>query len=68
MNYKDTLFLPETEFSMKASLPINEPKILDKWVNEKLYEKLRNKSKKIKNLLCMMGPRMQMAIYIWAML
>ena len=29
MNYKDTLFLPETEFSMKASLPTNEPKILD---------------------------------------
>ena len=46
MNYKDTLFLPETEFSMKASLPINEPKILEKWKKEKLYEKLRNKSKK----------------------
>ena len=30
MNYKDTLFLPETEFSMKASLPTNEPKILQK--------------------------------------
>ena len=30
MNYKDTLFLPETEFSMKASLPLNEPKILEK--------------------------------------
>ena len=46
MNYKDTLFLPETEFSMKASLPTNEPKILEKWKKEKLYEKLRNKSKK----------------------
>ena len=46
MNYKDTLFLPETEFSMKANLPVNEPKILEKWKKEKLYEKLRNKSKK----------------------
>ena len=42
MNYKDTLFLPETEFSMKASLPKNEPIILEKWTKEKLYEKLRN--------------------------
>ena len=45
MNYKDTLFLPETEFSMKASLPKNEPIILEKWTKEKLYEKLRNKLK-----------------------
>ena len=36
MNYKDTLFLPETDFSMKASLPTNEPKILEKWKKESL--------------------------------
>ena len=56
MNYKDTLFLPETEFSMKASLPTNEPKILEKWKKEKLYEKLRNKSKKKKKFTLHDGP------------
>ena len=45
MNYKDTLFLPETEFSMKANLPVNEPKILEKWKKEKLYEKLNQSTK-----------------------
>ena len=56
MNYKDTLFLPETKFSMKASLPTNEPKILEKWKKEKLYEKLRNKSKKGKKFTLHDGP------------
>ena len=68
MNYKDTLFLPETNFSMKASLPENEPKILEKWKSDKLYEKLRNKSEKKRNLLYMTGLHMQMATYTWAML
>ena len=47
MNYKDTLYLPETDFSMKASLPENEPILLKKWINENLYKKLRDKLKKI---------------------
>ena len=67
MNYKDTLFLPETEFSMKASLPTNEPKILQKWKKENLYEKLRKKLKKIKNLLYMTDHLMQMDICTWVM-
>ena len=28
---KDTLQLPKTAFSMKASLPTKEPQILEKW-------------------------------------
>ena len=56
MNYKDTLFLPETKFSMKASLPTNEPKILEKWEKEKLYKKLRDKSKKNKKFTLHDGP------------
>ena len=56
MNYKDTLFLPETNFSMKASLPENEPKILEKWKSDKLYEKLRNKSEKKKKFTLHDGP------------
>ena len=42
---KDTLQLPKTAFSMKASLPIKEPQILEKWETNKVFEKLRKKSK-----------------------
>ena len=42
---KDTLQLPKTSFSMKASLSIQEPKILEKWEKNKLFEKLRKNSK-----------------------
>ncbi|MBN2120792.1 MAG: isoleucine--tRNA ligase [Candidatus Omnitrophica bacterium] len=31
MDYRNTLNLPKTSFSMKANLSQNEPKILDKW-------------------------------------
>ena len=42
---KDTLQLPKTSFSMKASLPTKEPEILKKWENIKIFDKLRKKSK-----------------------
>ena len=32
---KDTLQLPKTAFSMKASLPLKEPEILKKWEKNK---------------------------------
>ena len=34
---KENLQLPKTAFSMKASLPIKEPLILEKWKN-KIFE------------------------------
>ena len=42
---KDTLQLPKTAFSMKASLPNKEPEILKKWEKNKIFEKLRKNSK-----------------------
>ena len=33
---KDTLQLPKTAFSMKASLPLKEPEILKKWEKQNL--------------------------------
>ena len=42
---KDTLLLPKTAFSMKAGLPQKEPEILKKWEKNKIFEKLRKKSK-----------------------
>ena len=47
---KDTLQLPKTAFSMKASLPLKEPEILKKWEKNKIFEKLRKKSKGKENL------------------
>ena len=41
---KDTLQLPKTAFSMKASLPAKEPQILEKWEKNKIFEKLRKNS------------------------
>ncbi|MBW0144350.1 isoleucine--tRNA ligase [Sphingomicrobium clamense] len=40
-NYKDTVFLPKTDFPMKAGLPQKEPGILERWQSEGLYEQLR---------------------------
>ncbi|WP_100260159.1 isoleucine--tRNA ligase [Qipengyuania seohaensis] len=40
-DYKDTVFLPKTDFPMKAGLPQKEPKILARWQDENLYQQLR---------------------------
>ena len=45
MEYKDTIFLPKTTFEMRGNLPTKEPKILDDWEKEKIFNKLRNKSR-----------------------
>ena len=42
-NYRDTLNLPKTDFSMKAGLPRKEPDILDFWEKTNLYKKIRQK-------------------------
>ena len=41
---ENNLQLPKTVFSMKANLPSKEPKILETWDKNKLYERLRKKS------------------------
>jgi len=40
-DYKDTVFLPKTDFPMKAGLARKEPAILERWQKIGLYEKLR---------------------------
>lgn len=40
-DYKHTLNLPETAFSMKANLPQTEPARLKQWESSGLYEKIR---------------------------
>jgi isoleucyl-tRNA synthetase len=41
MELKSTLNLPKTDFAMKANLPQNEPKWLEKWQSTGLYEMIR---------------------------
>jgi isoleucyl-tRNA synthetase len=40
INYKDTLNLPRTDFPMKANLPEQEPRLLARWEETGLYEKI----------------------------
>jgi isoleucyl-tRNA synthetase len=40
-DYRDTVFLPKTEFPMKAGLAQKEPAILARWAAMGLYERLR---------------------------
>ncbi|MCT2401624.1 isoleucine--tRNA ligase [Novosphingobium mangrovi (ex Huang et al. 2023)] len=40
-DYRSTVFLPKTDFPMKAGLPQKEPGILARWQDEKIYEKVR---------------------------
>ena len=41
LELKNTLNLPQTSFAMKANLPQNEPKWLEKWGREHLYGRIR---------------------------
>jgi isoleucyl-tRNA synthetase len=40
-DYRDTVFLPKTDFPMKAGLAAKEPAILARWAGEGLYTRLR---------------------------
>src|SRR6266478_6945701 len=38
---KSTINLPKTSFPMKAGLPQNEPKILERWEQQRIYDRIR---------------------------
>ena len=40
-DYRETVFLPDTPFPMRAGLPQKEPQILAKWAAENIYGALR---------------------------
>ena len=56
VNYRDTLNLPDTDFSMKAGLPRKEPEILDLWSKQDLYAKIRKKYENKELFLLHDGP------------
>jgi isoleucyl-tRNA synthetase len=44
-DYSKTLFLPQTEFPMRAGLPQREPEILKSWNEIGLYDRLREQAR-----------------------
>ncbi len=44
-DYSETLFLPQTEFPMRAGLPQREPELLKRWQKLDLYKRLRETAK-----------------------
>ena len=44
-DYSETLFLPQTDFPMRAGLPQKEPEILKRWQDTDLYRQLRAEAK-----------------------
>ncbi|MEO1101704.1 MAG: isoleucine--tRNA ligase [Pseudomonadota bacterium] len=44
-DYRDTLFLPKTDFPMRGGLPKAEPKWIERWDEMKLYERMRADAK-----------------------
>jgi isoleucyl-tRNA synthetase len=55
-DYSETLFLPKTDFPMRAGLPQKEPQILDRWRDIDLYGRLRTAGKGRKRFTLHDGP------------
>ncbi len=55
-DYRDTVFLPKTDFPMKAGLPQKEPGILARWAEMRLYETLREKRRGREKFILHDGP------------
>ena len=56
IDYKNTVFLPQTPFSMKAGLSQLEPQLLAYWHELGLYERLREERKGKEKFILHDGP------------
>ena len=56
LDYKATLNLPKTDFPMKAGLPVNEPKRLQRWKDLNVYGRLREARRGAKKFVLHDGP------------
>ena len=55
-DYKDTLFLPQTDFPMRAGLPAREPDWLARWERLGIYDRLRDGAQGRKPFILHDGP------------
>ncbi len=56
VDYRETVFLPKSEFPMRAGLPKREPEILQRWQEIKLFKRLRETSKGREKFILHDGP------------
>ncbi|VFP83229.1 isoleucine--tRNA ligase [Candidatus Erwinia haradaeae] len=56
IDYKKTLNLPKTSFPMRGNLSQNEPRILQRWYDDKLYNMIRTAKQDKKIFLLHDGP------------
>ena len=56
LDYKSTLFLPRTDFPMKAGLPKREPEMLERWENLDVYHRQREDAKGREKFILHDGP------------
>ena len=55
-DYRASVFLPKTEFAMRAKLPEREPAILERWQREDLHARLREASRGREKFILHDGP------------
>jgi isoleucyl-tRNA synthetase len=55
-DYSETLFLPKTDFPMRAGLPQKEPQLLARWQRLGLYERLRAAASGLPKFILHDGP------------
>ena len=55
-DYKSTLFLPRTDFAMRAGLPKLEPRLLERWDAMDLFQRLRDDAKDREKFILHDGP------------
>ncbi len=55
-DYRDSVFLPKTDFPMRGSLPVKEPELLVHWQKIGLYALLRQQAKGHKKFVLHDGP------------
>ncbi|MFV0292284.1 MAG: isoleucine--tRNA ligase [Paracoccus sp. (in: a-proteobacteria)] len=55
-DYRDTIFLPQTDFPMRAGLPQREPEWLERWAQLNIYERLRARAADRKPFILHDGP------------
>ena len=56
IDYKNTVYLPKTDFPMKAGLNKREPELLKRWEKLNLYKRLREDSKGQEKFILHDGP------------
>jgi len=55
-DYRPTVFLPKTDFPMRGGLPQLEPKLVERWQQTRLYDRLREQSRGREKFVLHDGP------------